>query len=118
MGQVFMEVAGIQTLTNKTSFPSIYSRANGFRMTEKPPTHDAYALRRESRHRSRYLEVGHAHIKAHCPHCNVEIPVIGVHKVSLNRLPTGGFSWDFYLSPAGHKPPEPEPERPSGEDAY
>lgn len=40
----------------------------------------------------------------------------GVHKVSLNRLPTGGFSWDFYLSPAGHKPPEPEPERPSGED--
>jgi hypothetical protein len=77
-------------------------------MTEKPPTHTAYALRRESRVRSRWIEIGNAHIENGG----------SVHQVFLDRLPTGGFTGHVYLSPVGVKPPEPEPQprQPSGED--
>ena len=73
----------------------------------REPTHAAYALRRESRAKSRYIEVGHARIEK----------TGDVHHVFLDRLPIGGFAGHVYLSPIGVKPPDPEaePERPSGE---
>jgi hypothetical protein len=77
-------------------------------MVDKPPTHSAYALRRESRLRSRWIEIGRAHIEAEFN---------GVHHVFLYSLPIGGFTGHVYLSPIGVKPPDPEaqPERPSEE---
>jgi hypothetical protein len=76
-------------------------------MTDKqPPTHGAYALRRESRLRSRWIEIGYARIEGASN---------GVHHVFLDRLPVGGFTGHVTLSPIGKKPPDPEPqpERPS-----
>jgi len=75
---------------------------------KQPPTHGAYALRRESRLRSRWIEIGHARI---------ETVSNGVHHVFLDRLPVGGWTGHLTLSPIGKKPsdPEPEPERPSEE---
>jgi len=77
-------------------------------MVDKPPTHGAYALRRESRNRSRYIEIGHAHIDGDAK---------GVLRILLDRLPTGGFTGHVLLAPIGAKPPdpEPEPERPGEE---
>jgi len=74
-------------------------------MAEKPPTHAAYALRRESRLRSRYIEIGHARIEK----------AGDVHHLFLDRLPIGGFTGHIFLSPVGVKPPDPEtqPERPT-----
>jgi hypothetical protein len=76
---------------------------------QQPPTHGAYALRRESRHRSRYVEIGHARI---------ESKPDGVHHVFLDRLPIGGgFTGHITLSPVGVKlpDPEPQPERPDND---
>jgi len=72
---------------------------------QHPPTHSAYALRKESRHRSRYIEIGHA---------RVESTPNGIQHVFLDRLPLGGFTGHIFLSPIGVKLPEPEPhpERP------
>jgi hypothetical protein len=77
-------------------------------MVDTPPTHGAYALRRESRNRSRWIEIGYARIEAEPS---------GVHHVFLDRLPIGGFAGHVYLSPIGVKPPDPapQPERPSEE---
>ena len=69
-------------------------------MVEKPPTHAAYALRRESRLRSRYIEIGHARIER----------TGDIHHVFLDRLPIGGFTGHLFLSPIGVKPPDPEPQ--------
>jgi hypothetical protein len=76
---------------------------------KQPPTHSAYALRRESRHRSRFIEIGHASIKG-TPN--------GVHHVFLDRLPIGGFTGHITLSPVGVKPPDPEPhpDRPADDE--
>jgi hypothetical protein len=73
-------------------------------MAEKSPTHAAYALRKESRQRSRYIEIGHARIEN----------TTNIHHIFLDRLPLGGFSGHIFLSPIGDKPadPEPQPERP------
>jgi len=73
----------------------------------REPTHAAYALRRESRAKSRYIEIGHARIEK----------TGDVHHIFLDRLPTGGFTGHVFLSPIGIKPqdPEPQPERPSEE---
>jgi hypothetical protein len=79
-------------------------------MSEKhPPTHSAYALRKENRHRSRYIEIGHARI---------ETRPDGVHHIFLDRLPLGGFSGHIFLSPIGVKLPDPEhqPERPGDDE--
>ena len=84
-------------------------------MAEKSPTHVAYALRRESRQRSRYIEIGHGSSdKARCPNCRHEFAFSGVHHALLDRLPTGGFTGHVTFSPIGVKPPEdePQPERP------
>jgi len=78
----------------------------------QPPTHSAYALRKESRHRSRYVEIGHASIKS---------TPSGIHHVFLDRLPIGGgFTGHITLSPIGAKPPDPEPqpERPTGGEDF
>lgn len=88
-------------------------------MTEKPPTHTAYALRRENpaeplkrerRVKGYWIEIGHACIESD----------EDLHHLFLDRLPLGGFTGHVYLSPVGVKPPEPEPEpeRPSGEAAF
>jgi hypothetical protein len=68
---------------------------------KRPPTHGAYALRRESRLRSRWIEIGHA---------SVAPGGTTVHHVFLDRLPIGGFTGHIYLSPTGVKPPDPEPQ--------
>jgi hypothetical protein len=96
------------------AFHSMSSCANRLFMTEPKPTHTAYALRRESRAISRYIEIGNSDLRARCPHCATEVPV-GPQRVYLDRLPIGGFSGDVYLSPVGEQPPNPKPERP-GED--
>ena len=78
---------------------------------KQPPTHNAYALRRESRHRSRYIEIGHASIKG---------TPDGVHHIFLDRLPIGGFTGHITLSPIGVKlpDPEPQPERPADDGEF
>lgn len=77
-------------------------------MVDKPPSHSAFALRRESRLRSRWIEIGHARIEK----------AGDIHHVFLDRLPVGGFTGHVYLSPIGVKPPDPqaEPERPVTDD--
>lgn len=77
-------------------------------MIDKAPTHAAYTLRRESRLRSRYLEVGYARIEK----------IGDLHQIFLDRLPVGGFTGHIFLSPIGVKPPDPEPqpERPNDTD--
>jgi hypothetical protein len=76
-------------------------------MFEKPKTHDAYALRKENRSQSRYIEIGHAHIDQSGQ----------IHHIFLDRLPIGGFTGHVFLSPVGVKMPDPapQPERP-GQD--
>jgi hypothetical protein len=88
-------------------------------MIEKPKTHDAYALRREGRHRSRWIEIGHGSSeKARCPNCRHEFAYSGVHQALLDRLPTGGFAGHVNFSPTGVKPqdPAPQPDRPNEGD--
>ena len=73
----------------------------------KAPTHIAYALKREARARSRYIEIGHARIEKDGD----------VHHVFLDRLPIGGFTGHIFISPANVKPPDlQEPERPDEGD--
>jgi hypothetical protein len=78
---------------------------------KQPPTHSCYALRRESRHRSRFIEIGHARI---------ETSPNGVHHIFLDRLPIGGFTGHISLSPIGVKlpDPEPQPERPAEDGEF
>lgn len=72
-------------------------------MVENNPTHIAYALRREGKRTSRWLEIGKARFEGN-----------GAVHVSLDRTPIGGFNGYVYLSPIGVKPPlaESEPDRP------
>jgi len=76
---------------------------------KKAPTHTAYALKRETRALSRYIEIGYAHIGSEAD---------DLHHVFVDRLPVGGFTGHIFLSPVDKKPPDPQPEpaRP-GEDA-
>jgi hypothetical protein len=78
-------------------------------MADRPWTHNAYALRRDSRHRSRYIEIGHALIASDTG---------AIHHIYLDRLPIGGFTGHILLSLKGVKPPDPEahPERPADGD--
>jgi hypothetical protein len=71
----------------------------------KEPTHTAYALKRETRLRSRPIEIGHAQVGK-----SVDDPI----HVYLDRVPVGGWSGHLFLAPVGIKPPElhMEPERP------
>lgn len=69
-------------------------------MTEQAPTHAAFALRKESRQRSRYIEIGHARIEDDG----------AIHHVFLDRLPVGGFTGHVFLSPIGIALPEPVPQ--------
>lgn len=67
-------------------------------MSKTPGTHVAYVLRRETRTRSRYIEIGFANIEPD--------GVAGRHYVRLDRLPVGGFSGHIILHPHGDRPPE------------
>jgi hypothetical protein len=88
-------------------------------MTEKPPTHTAYALRRENpaeplkrerRVKGYWIEIGNARIETDGD----------VHHIFLDRMPIGGFTGHVYLSPVGTNPPDPEaqPERPGADGAH
>jgi hypothetical protein len=76
-------------------------------MTEKAPTHIAYALRVEpgSKKYGRWLEIGTARIEG------VDKPA----HISLDRTLIGGWNGYCYLAPVGVKPPDlkDEPRRPS-----
>jgi hypothetical protein len=67
-------------------------------ITGGPPTHTAFAFKREGRKFGRWLEIGVARAEAG-----------GAIRVFLDRLPIGGFSGGVMLSPIGTMPPEPEP---------
>jgi hypothetical protein len=75
-------------------------------MTDKAPTHIAYALRLEAGRKKfgRWLEIGTARIEG---------PDKPAH-VSINRTPIGGWNGYIYLAAIGAKPPDPEvePHRP------
>ena len=68
----------------------------------KAPTHTAFALKREGKNSSRWLETGTARQDS-----------AGVIHVFLDRTPIGGFNGYVYLAPKGAQPPLPEPERPA-----
>jgi hypothetical protein len=78
-------------------------------MSKPPTTHTAFVLKRETRTRFRYLEIGEAEVQLDGKN--------GSHHLYLDRLPVGGFSGHILLHPHGARPPDPipEPERP-GED--
>jgi hypothetical protein len=57
-------------------------------------THTAFALKREGKKSSRWLEIGAARLEKD-----------GVAHVFLDRLPVGGFNGYVYLAPAGAQPP-------------
>ena len=67
----------------------------------KPPTHTAFALKREGKRYGRWLEIGRARQES-----------TGVIHLFLDRIPVGGFNGYAYLAPIGAQPPPPEPERP------
>ena len=69
---------------------------------DKAPTHTAFALKREGRRHSKWLETG-----------NGRQDINGVFHVFLDRLPVGGFNGYVYFAPIGAEPPLFEPERPA-----
>ena len=72
-------------------------------MTDKnAPTHTAFAMKRESRRPSRWLEIGTARLESD-----------GVIHLQLDRTPIGGFNGYAYLALVGSQPPVIEPERPA-----
>jgi hypothetical protein len=75
-------------------------------MAKPIATHVAYVLKKETRASGRWLEIGAANIQSD--------GATGAHHVYLDRLPIGGFGGHILLQPVGVKPPDPEPEPPSG----
>jgi hypothetical protein len=69
----------------------------------KARTHIAYAMKRLSKTRFIWLEIGKGQLDGN-----------GVFHGYLDRLPVGGFTGAVYFSPIGTQPPLPEPERPGG----
>jgi hypothetical protein len=67
----------------------------------KSPTHVAFALKRISKSRAVWLEIGKGRVDANG----------GFHGF-IDRTPIGGFSGYVYFAPIGSTPPEPEPQRP------
>ena len=70
----------------------------------KDPTHTAFAIKREGKKHTRYLEVGTGRQDSD-----------GTFHAFLDRLPIGGFNGYIHFVPKGTEPPQPEPTRP-GED--
>jgi hypothetical protein len=68
---------------------------------EKAPTHVAYAMKRLSKTRFIWLEIGRGRLDKD-----------GVFHGFLDRMPIGGFTGYVYFAPIGTQPPLPEPERP------
>ena len=99
----------------------------GFNMAEnkdsKALTHNAYALKRETRVSGRWLDIGGArfkfdvarlpdHLKHLIPHLPELLKALQGY-VFLDRTPIGGFNGEVYLAPAGVKPEDPKPQRPA-----
>lgn len=78
--------------------PCICNRANSLRMSDTPPTHTAFALRKIGERHGRSLEIGTA--AGQRP----------ASSIFLDRTPIGGFNGYAYLSPKGVRPPDPQPE--------
>ena len=76
-------------------------------ITGGPPTHTAFAFKREGRRFGRWLEIGVARAEAG-----------GSIRVFLDRLRIGGCSGGVLLSPVGTVPamPAPPPRRPGQVD--
>ena len=68
---------------------------------EKPLTHTAYALKRESRTTGRWLEIGEARIESDGKSGHIYI----------DCDPIGGPARYIYLLPIGVKPDEPSPQQ-------
>src|ERR1017187_5721845 len=69
---------------------------------EKAPTHVAYAVKRLSKTRFIWLEIGRGRLDSN-----------GVFHGFLDRMPIGGFTGYVHFAPIGPEPPLPEPERPA-----
>ena len=67
---------------------------------KRPPTHTAYALKRETRTSWSWLEIGDATRDADGKG----------YFVYLNRLPTGGFNGRVYLREKNWRPSTPGPD--------
>lgn len=68
----------------------------------KEPTHAAFAMKRLSKTRFSWLEIGTGRLDDN-----------GAFHGFLDRLPIGGFTGYVQFVPIGTQPPLPEPERPS-----
>jgi hypothetical protein len=90
---------------------------------DKTRTHNAFALKRETRVSGRWLDIGNArleldlsrlpeHLVPYVPQLLQAVRVRG--NVFLDRTPIGGFNGQVFLSPIGEKPtdPMPQPQRP------
>lgn len=71
-------------------------------MSKRNPTHNVFVLRRETRTRFRWLEIGEAELQLDGRN--------GSHHVYIDRLPVGGFTGHIALHPRGTRPPDPLPE--------
>ena len=73
----------------------------------KDPTHNAFAMKRLSKTRFKWLDIGKGRQDSD-----------GTFHGFIDRLPVGGFSGYVYFAPIGKEPPAPEPQRPddTGED--
>jgi hypothetical protein len=73
----------------------------------KAPTHTAFAMKRLSKTRFVWLEIGKGRLDSD-----------GAYHGFLDRLPVCGFTGYVHFVPIGKEPPEPEPQRPdqSGEE--
>ncbi|MEO7142479.1 MAG: hypothetical protein ABI165_03150 [Bryobacteraceae bacterium] len=67
----------------------------------KTPRHTAFAMKRRSKTRFIWLEIGTGRLDSN-----------GVFHGIRDRLPVGGFTGYVYYAPIGEKPPDAEPERP------
>jgi hypothetical protein len=67
----------------------------------KTPTHTAFAMKRLSKTRFVWLEIGNGRQDSN-----------GAFHGFIDRMPVGGFTGYVYFAPVGETPPDPEPERP------
>ena len=92
---------------------------------QKALTHNAYALKRETRVSGRWLDIGNARLEVEvaslpdnlkhlAPHLPQLLSLLRGH-VFLDRTPLGGFSGHVYIAPVGVRPedPKPQPQRPA-----
>jgi hypothetical protein len=65
----------------------------------KEPTHNAFAMKRLTKTRSVWLDIGTGRLDGN-----------GAFHGFIDRLPVGGFTGYVYFAPDGEMPPDPEPK--------